>query len=306
MIIETNYFGNFEQTDNPEVILIPIPYEYTTSFIKGTKNGPQTILNASTQLEKFDDELLVDISKIGINTTGFVNCEFVSNKSKHPFNEVEQAVRDVIIGGSVPVILGGESSITYGAIKAINDLFPEISILHFGSRCNLKSSHMENDFSHQCTFKRTSEMVPELKVIHAGIRSISEEEAEWLEENTPNTELFFAKDKNRWNVVDILSNLTKNVYISFEFNALDSSVLPTAAMTEPGGFNWEQITDILKNICTFKEIIGMDFTGFSPLPNSQAHDFLGAKLIYKTIGYSFARELGVFEEEEVSLAGSES
>ena len=306
MIIETNYFGNFEQADNPEVTLIPVPYEYTTSFIKGTKNGPQAILNASTQLEKFDDELLVDISKIGINTTGFINCEFVNNKSKHPFNEVEQAIRDVIIGGSLPVLIGGESSITYGAIKVLNDLFPEISILHFSSRCNLKSSHLENDFSHQCTFKRISELTPELKVVHAGIRSISEQEAEWLEENTPNTELYFAKDKNRWNVVDIISNLTKNVYISFEFNSLDSSILPSTAMAEPGGFNWEQITDILKNVCTFKEVIGMDFTGFSPQANSHAFDFSAAKLIYKTIGYSFARELGVFEEEEVNLVSNES
>ena len=304
MIVETNYFGNFKQIDEPKVSIIPVPYEYTTSYVKGTKNGPQAILNASTRLEAFDDELWVDVSKIGINTSSFLNCDFVNDKTATPFAEVEEAVKSTVISGSLPIVIGGEHSITYGSIKAINDLYPETSILHFGSRCNLKSTYKENKYSHDCVFRRIYEMVPDIKIVHVGIRSLGKEAADWLEEHNPNSEIFFARDKNRWNVVDILSNLNKNVFISFDFSALDSSVMPTTAMPEPGGFSWEFAIDILKNVSAFKEIVGMDFVGFSPLLGFHAPEFQAAKLIYKTIGYSFARELGVFEESEPEAIAS--
>ncbi len=301
MIVETNYFGDFEQIDDPKVLVIPTPYEYTTSYVKGTKNGPQAILNASKHLDSFDEELWVNISKIGINTLNFVNCEFVSNKSKQPFFEIEQAVRDAVINGSMPVVIGGEHSITYGSIKAIYDLFPNVSILHFGARPNLKSTILENKFSHECVFKRINETMPELKITQVGIRSLSSEEADWLEADSPSIEIYFSRDKNRWNVADLLTNLSKNVYLSFDFNALDPGVMPSTSIPEPGGFSFEQACDIIKNVCAFKEIVGMDFVGLTPTPNLNAPDFTAAKIIYKAIGYSFARELGAFEEEESSL-----
>ncbi len=301
MIVETNYFGSFEQADDPKVLIIPTPYEYTTSYIKGTKNAPQAILNASKHLDSFDEELWVDISKIGINTSNFVLCEFVSNKSKQPFIEIEQAVRDAVINGSMPIVIGGEHSITYGSMKAIYDLFPDVSILHFGARSYVKSAILENKFSNECVFRRINETMPELKMVQAGIRSLSNEESNWLETSDPNIEIYFSRDKNRWNVADILTNLSKNVYLSFNFSALDPGVMPATSIPEPGGFSFEQACDIIKNICAFKEIVGMDFVELSPMPNFCAPDFTAAKMIYKSIGYSFARELGAFEEEESSL-----
>ncbi len=304
MIVETNHFGNFEQADDPKVLIIPAPYEYTTSYIKGTKNAPQAILNASKHLDAFDEELWVDTSGIGINTSGFVSCEFVNNRTTVPFSEIEQAVKDTVIKGSMPVVVGGEHSISYGSIKAIYDLFPDVSILHFGARPYLKSVVMENRFSNQCVFKRINEVMPELKMTQVGIRSLSYEEAQWLEKSNPNIEIYFARDKNRWNVADLLTNLSKNVYLSFNFNVLDSGIMPSSTMPEPAGFSFEQACDIIKNICTFKEIVGMDFVELSPIQNLNAPDFTAAKMIYKTIGYSFARELGAFEEEPSELVQS--
>lgn len=304
MIVETNCFGDFEQSDDPKVLIIPAPYEYTTSYVKGTKNGSQAILNASKHLDSFDEELWADISKIGINTSGFITCEFTNNKSKQPFAEIEQAVRDAVINGSMPIVIGGEHSITYGSMKAVYDLFPDVSILHFGARCNLKSTILENKFSNQCVFRRISETMPELKITQVGIRSLSNEEADWLETNEPNIEIYFARDKNRWNVADILTNLSKNVYLSFDFNALGSDTMPSVSIPEPGGFSFEQVCDIIKNICAFKEIVGMDFVELAPIANFNAPDFTAAKLIYKAIGYSFARELGAFEEESSELISS--
>lgn len=300
MIVETNFFGDFEQVDDPKVLIIPAPYEYTTPYIKGTKNAPQAILNASKHLAAFDEELWTDIAKIGINTSSFTVCEFASNKSKQPFFEIEQSVRDAVINGSMPVILGGEHSITIGSMKAIYDLFPDVSILHFGARCNLKHTVMENKFSSECTFRRINETMPEIKITQVGIRSLSGEEADWLETNNPNIEIYFGRDKNRWNVADILTNLSKNVYLSFNFNALDPSVMPSTSIPEPAGFNFEMACDIIKNVCAFKEIVGMDFVDLAPTPNLNSQDFTAAKLIYKAIGYSFARELGAFEEESSS------
>ena len=126
IIVETNYFGNCKQEEAPKVLIIPTPYEYTTSYCKGTKNGPQAILNASTKLEFFDDELWLNYSSLGINTTNFVNCEFVNNKTTDPFIELEQAVRNSVISGALPIVLGGEHSISYGGIKAIYDLYPDV------------------------------------------------------------------------------------------------------------------------------------------------------------------------------------
>ena len=306
-IAQTNYFGNFKQSDDPKVLIIPSPYEYTTSHDnKGTKNGPQAILNASIKLESFDDELWQDISSIGINTSNFVTCEFANNRSSQGFSEIEQAVRNTVIAGSFPVVIGGENSLSYGSIKAIYDLYPDVSILNFSAHTNLKATFQNNKYSHACTIRRITETMPDLKIVQLGIRSISQEEKEWLENNDLNIEIFFAKDKTNWNTADILSNLSKNIYVSFNFDSLDPGIMPSVTRPEPGGLSYEQVLDIIKNVCAFKEIVGADFVELSPIPGLSAPDSLGAKLIYKTIGYTFARQLGVFEEKESTLAASES
>lgn len=305
IVVETSFFGNFKQADEPKVLIIPAPYEYTTSFNKGTKNGPQAILNASTQLNTFDDELWTDVTKIGINTSNFVNCEFVSNKSRQPFGELEQAVRNSVISGFLPVVLGGEHALSYGSLKAIYELYPDISILYFDSRLDLKDIHSDNKFHSACTLRRLHEAMPDLKIVVVGARSVADEETEWLETNNPGIEIFFSRDKIRWNITDILSSLTKNVFISFDFSVLDSSVMPSCSMPEPGGLNWAETTDIIKNICAFKEILGIDFCSFSPIPGLLAPDFLAAKLIFKSIAYTHARHLGAFEEEKKPLVTSD-
>ena len=301
-IVETNYFGNFSQEDEPKSVIIPVPYEYTSSFNKGTKNGPQAILNASTRLEKLDDELWKEISSIGINTTGFINCQPVSGKSSELFKEVEEIVRNTAIGGCVPVLLGGEHSITYGSLKAVYDLFPDISVLYLDARTGLKHSVNNNKFNHQCTLRRIHEAMPDLKIVQIGIRSVSKEEADWLESNDHNIEIYFAKDKNKWMLSEMLSNLTKNVYITINFNVLDSGIMPSCITPEPGGLLWEEVLGIIRNVCAFKEIVGMDFVEYCPVEGLTAPDLKAAKLIYKTIGYTFARQLGVFEEEESAIA----
>ena len=296
-IVETSCFGNLQSSDDPKVLVIPTPYEYSTPYLKGTKNGPQAILNASMHLEFFDDELWTDISTIGINTTNLLTCEFVNNKTKEPFIEVEKAVRNAVISGCLPVVIGGEHSISCGSIKAIYDLYPDVSILYFNAKPCLMDTFQSNKYNHQCTLRRVCELMPDLKIVQLGIRSISQEEAKWVETNDTNVEIYFAKDKKLWTTAEIISSLSKNVYISFDFNTLDSSIMPSCTMPEPGGLSFEQATDIIKNICAFKEIVGIDFTDFSPITGLSAPDFLAAKLIYKSIGYAFARQLGVFEEE---------
>ncbi len=298
IIAETCAFGNFNQVEEPKVTVIPVPYEYTTSYGKGTKFGPQAILNASSKLELFDDELWLDISKIGINTNTFINCDFVSDKTSKPFIELSQAVRTSHISGSLPIILGGEQSISYGAIKAVNDLYPELSILHFSAHPDLKDSFRSNKYNHLCTMRRVIESMPEVKIVQLGIRNYSKEEKEWIEKESPNIEIFFGKEKSKWNLTDILTTLTKNVYISFDFSVFDMSIMPSTGKPEPGGLDWEEVLNIIKNVCAFKEIVGIDFVEFSPISGLHAPDYLSAKLIYKTIGYTFARQLGVLDEKE--------
>ena len=297
-IVETNFFGDLPQADCPQVLIIPTPYEYTTFYTKGTKNAPQAILNASSKLESFDEELWLDLKTIGINTSNFVMCEFVNSKTLEPFVEIEQAVRNTVISGQLPVVIGGEHSISYGSIKAIYDLFPDVSLLYFGAHTHLKENFQNNKFSNCCALRQVNNLMPDLKIIQLGIRSVSKDESQWLEKDNPNVEIFFARDRNRWSVADIISKLGKNIYISFDFNVLDPGIMPSAVSPEPGGLGFEQTTDILKNICAFKDVVGMDFVELSPINGLIAPDSLAAKLIYKTIGYTFARQLGVFDEGE--------
>lgn len=307
IITETNFFGGFQQSDEPKVLIVPVPYEYTTSHVKGTKNGPQAILNASTRLEPFDDELWLDQSAVGINTSNFATCEFVNNKSVEPFNEIEEAVRQAVISGSLPILLGGEQSIFYGGVKAVYDLYPDVSIINFSADTNLRENHKNNKFNSLCTLRRIKETMPDVKIVQIGIRDISKEEAMWLEKENHNIEIYFARERKNWNVAEILGGLSKNVCINLNFNVFDTSIMPSVSRSQPGGLSWEETVDILKNICTFKDIVGMSFVDFSPIQGLLAPDFLAAKLIYKTIGYTFARQLGVFEEEKTStLVSSDS
>src|SRR3989338_1415153 len=304
LIVETAVFGNLEPVSDPKVLIIPAPYEYTTSYIKGTKNGPQAILNASIHLSSFDDELWADLSSVGINTNNFVLCEFVSNKTTQPFNELEQVVKNSVIGGSLPVVIGGENTVSYGSIKALYDLYPDISVLHFGAHSNLRSSFKDNKFNHTCTMRQVLDSMPEIKLVQVGIRNISREEADWLQNENPKVDVYFAKDRRQFTTGEILSSLKKNVYISFDFGVLDPVFMPSVLEPVPGGMSFEQVADILKNVCAFKDIIGMDFVGLTPIHGFYPPDFLAAKLIYKTIGYVFAKELGAQQVQDQSLVGA--
>lgn len=290
-VAETAFFGNLEPINDPKVLIIPAPYEYTTSYVRGAKHGPQAILNASAHLNSFDDELWADISSVGINTTSSVICEFVNNKSKQPFNELEQVVKNAIIGGSLPVVIGGEHSVSYGALKAIYDLYPELSVLHFGAHSNLRAVYKDNKFNHVCTLRQVMEAMPELKLVQVGIRNISKEEADWLSNSNPNIDIYFAKDKSRFTTAEILSSLTKNVYISFDLGVFDPTFMPSVSEPVPGGLTYIQVIEILKSVCSFRDIIGMDFIGLTPIGGFYPPDFLAAKLIYKTIGFIFSDEL---------------
>lgn len=298
IIVETHYFGNLTQVDKPRVLIIPAPYEYTTGFIKGVKNASQAILNSSLNLDLFDEELWADISRVGINTSDFVDCAFVCNGSKQPFIELEQVVKTSVINGSIPVVVGGESTISLGSVKAVYDLYPDVTILHFGSRPKLKQEVQENKYHHQCSIRNIIEEMPDIKLVQIGARSISEEESIWINEN-PRCEIFFAREKQNSNLIEeVLASLSKNVYISFDFSVLDPSIMPSSLSPEPGGLLFDEVLNILRNVCTSKEIIGCDFVNLAPREDLFASNYLASKLIYKTIGYMFAEELGVFEEEQ--------
>lgn len=302
LIVETNHFGDLEQVKNPKVLIIPAPYEYTTTCKKGAKNGSQAILNASKWIESFDEEIWADTSLVGINTSDVIKCDFVSDTVKHPFAELEKVVRSTVISGGTPMVLGGENSLTYGSIKAIYDMYPDISILHFDSRPNLKDRFKDNKYSSQSFMREIYSYMPDVKVVQLGIRDISPEEIEWVESNDYNIEMYFAKDKSSWDIGEILSNLTKNVFISFDYSVFDSSLIPANSNPSPGGLLWDETLDILKNVCTSKEIVGADFVELSPSAGLEASNQLAAKLVYKTIAYTYAQELGAFEEDEELVA----
>lgn len=294
IIVETNSFGNFESS-KPRATIIPVSFECSKKPKKGTRNGAQAILNASLHLSPFDDEVMADISKLGINTYNFIDLSATEAESKEPFRLIEKAVKFSIIDGSIPFLIGGEGAISYAAVKSLYDLYPDISVIHFSSRTKLNIA-AENKFDSRNSMGLLFESMPDVNIVNIGVRSTTEKEIVFAEEN--NLDLYYAGDKKNWDLSEILSKLTKNVYISFDCSVLDSSMVPSVSYPEPNGLSFNECLNILKNICAYKEVLGIDFVEFSPIENLVAADITIAKLIYKTIGYTFAEDLGLFDEQE--------
>lgn len=265
-----------------QVVIVLFGFEATTTYGRGTKNGPAAIIRASQQLELFDEDLWQNSSeKINIATA----AEIEPVKIKR----LQAAVKELLENGKLPIILGGEHSITPFIIEAYKNLGQaNFSILQFDAHADLRDGYLGQKYSHAAAMRRCIDF-DGINLVQIGIRNISNENDEltFWEKNQSRIKTFWAKDKKKWQIDEITESLENNVYITFDVDAFDCSLMPATGTPEPGGLDWYDVLDILRAVCVKKNIIGADFVELAPIKNFSAPDFLVAKLIYKTIGYIF-------------------
>jgi agmatinase len=259
-------------------VVLPVPYDATTTYQGGTRNGPRAILAASQNMELWDDELGA-IYRAGIHTLG--EMEPAAEGPEAMVSRVERATEWILEQDKLPAILGGEHSITTGAIRAAVRRFPKLSVLQIDAHGDMREEYLGTRYSHACVMRRIRELVPAASV---GIRSLSEEEAEYLEEHPfPiwSTRRFRALG-GRWE--PILEALTGDVFVTFDLDGLDPAYVPGTGTPEPGGLDWYEAVDLLRAVAQRSRIVGFDVVELSPIPGQPASDFLAARLVYRLIG----------------------
>jgi agmatinase len=292
----TRYFGipdEFASAENARVSIIPVPYEATVSYGHGTANGPEAVLEASQQVELFDDELWIEPYKVGIHTAEAVHMKPQNGETEDPFGELRTAISPMIEFGKFPIIIGGEHSLTLGAVKACVDKYPDLSILQIDAHADCRDSYEGNPYSHASVSYHLYKALPEPIITQVGIRNISSGEVEWMEQEKPRINIFWARQQDKWNFNEIVNTLSDNVYLTIDIDGLDSGIMPATGTPEPGGMTWYQLMELIKQLCVKKNVVAADVVEFAPIPNLHAPNFLVAKLIYKLIGYRYALDLGV-------------
>ena len=274
-----------EQNTTSRVIVVPFGLEKTVSYGGGTKNGPKEIIKASHQVELFDEELNKEPYKeIGIKT---LKPFSIKSKIKSALNQLSKINEDIISDGKFPFVFGGEHSITPGSVKPFTKKYDEITLLHFDAHADLRESYQGEKFSHASAIRRCLDH-KNLKVVSFGIRNLSKEEMDFYKKNRDRIEIFWGKDKHNWDLSSLGKFFkNKNVYITFDVDGLDSSIMPATGTPEPGGMFWEDVLPIIKKVCQVSNIVGADINELAPIKNFNSYNFLVAKLAYKIISYSF-------------------
>lgn len=267
-----------------KVAILPVPYEATVSYGTGTGHGPETIISASRHMELFDEELHKDFSTVGICTLApiEVSCE----GPEKMVDVLTEAVREILKHDKFPVILGGEHSISLAPAKACLEKYPNMTVLQIDAHADLRDEFNGTKHSHAAVMARIREIAPAVQV---GIRSFSEEEMPLIEKYEDS--IFFAKDihgKTNW-IKEVVEKLSDDVYITFDIDGLDPSIMPATGTPEPGGLDYYTVLSLLKEVCSNKNVVGLDMVELAPQSGNHAPDFLAAKLVYKMIGYSLCK-----------------
>jgi agmatinase len=269
----------FSAFESSRVAVLPVPYDFSTSYQGGTRWGPQAIVTASRNMEVWDDELGPTYEG-GIHT--LPDLEPTALGPRDMARRVEEAFDWLYAAGKLPVMLGGEHSITAGAVRSALKRHPKLSVFQIDAHADMRDTYLDSPDSHACVMRRIRELCPAASV---GIRSLSEEEAEFLKANPAPIWSVRALRKLEGNWAPILDALTDEVFITFDLDGLDPAFLPGTGTPEPGGLDWYEACDLIAAVAKHKRIVGFDVVELAPLPGNVASDFLAARLTYRMIGH---------------------
>ncbi len=270
-----------EVAESPMFSVLPVPYDLTTSYMGGARRGPSAIIDASMNMELYDEELGCEPWQAGIET--LTPLEPTSAGPERMVERVEMACGEILKLGRIPAVLGGEHSITTGTVRALKKRYPGLSVLQLDAHADMRNSYQESPYNHACVGRRISEVCG---LVQVGIRSLSGEEAEFLS-STDRVNTLFAKDivERGMPVEEILRGLTDDVFITIDLDVFDPSIMPSTGTPEPGGLGWYDVTGLLRCVAERKNIVGSDVVELSPVAGNVAPDFLAARLVYKLMGY---------------------
>ena len=270
---------------NEKAIVIPFGLEKTVSYGGGTKNGPKEIIKASHQVELYDEEFNCEpFRKIGIKT---IKPFKISKNIKIALDQISKLNEKILSKNLFPLTLGGEHSITPGCIKPFAKKYKNICILHFDAHADLRNSYNNEKYSHASAIRRCLDN-KNISLISFGIRNISKEEIPYLKKNSKRINIFWAKDKKKWDLKRFKNLIKKkNVYLTFDVDGLDSSLMPATGTPEPGGLFWDETLEIIKIAAKNSNLVGADINELAPIKGFNSYNFLVAKLAYKILSYKF-------------------
>jgi len=267
--------------EGARVAVVPAPFDQTTSYLPGTRFGPAAILNASRQVEFYDEELDREPFEIGIATLGEIEIEPAD--IERGLRRLEEVVEELDSRGIVPLTLGGEHSLTIAPVAALKRRYPGLSVLQLDAHLDLRDSYQGTKLSHASVMRRIRDLgVPTVPV---GIRSVSREEADYVhQEKAP---VFLAREiRTQGLPVDaVLAELTNPVYVSIDLDAFDPAFVPGVGTPEPGGLTWDEGLRLLRAVFERRQVVGIDVVELCPIPGQIVSEFFAAKLVNKLIGY---------------------
>jgi len=280
--IPDNFGGlpkEFSSYETSKIVILPVPFDKTTSWLKGSDKGPKALIEASQNMEVYDIETDSEIYRKGI----FTEKPIIAKDSVSMLTRVQGKVRTLLKDNKFVVTIGGEHSISIATIKVHSEVFPDISILHLDAHSDRRDSYEGDKYSHASIIARVNEITN--KIVSVGIRSMDSSELESIKKNR----VFYAHEiyKSKDWITETVNSLSKNVYVTLDLDVFDSSIMPSTGTPEPGGLTWQQVTDLLKEVSKKKSIVGADVVELCPSGN-KAPDFLAAKLVYKLLSYKFA------------------
>lgn len=277
------------QLSKARVAIIPAPFDQTTSYLPGTRFGPKAILEASRQVEFYDEELDLEPFRIGVATLAEIEVEPAD--MEEGLWKLEAVVAEVSAKGMIPLTLGGEHSLTLAPVGALRERYPGLAVLQLDAHLDLRDEYQGTKLSHASVMRRVRDLgVPTVAV---GIRSVSREEADYVHaEGVP---VFLAREirSRGLDVSAILAALPNPVYITIDLDAFDPAEVPAVGTPEPGGLTWDEGLRLLRAVCERRQVVGCDIVELCPIPGQPASDFFAAKLANKLIGY-----LGLGPERE--------
>ncbi|MFL0121504.1 agmatinase [Tenacibaculum maritimum] len=277
----------YAKLETSKIVLIPVPYDETSTWQKGADKGIDAFLEASENMELYDIETNSEVYKEGIYIT-----EKITEKSSPEamVNTVHQLTKKYINKNKFVTILGGEHSISIGTIRAFNECFDNLTVLHIDAHADLRKEYDGSPYSHACAVYEANQHT---NLIQVGIRSMDISETRVINRD----KVFFAHEMaaNEYWMDDVIDLLTNDVFITFDLDALDPSIMPSTGTPEPGGLLWYETLSFLSKVFSKKNVVGFDLVELCPNPNEKSSDFLAAKLYYKMLSYKFSSNL---EEEE--------
>jgi len=275
----------YSDLQQARAVILPVPYDGTSEWRDGSRHGPQAIIDASEYLELYDLDLDRETYRAGICTLPRV--EPLLDSPQGMIDRVYQIVRNLVQKGKLVAMLGGEHSLSLGAVRAFKEAFPTLSVLQLDAHADLRNEYLGTKYGQACVMRRILEICP---ICQVGVRSLSWEERQFSTEKQLNTLYMADLASDRASIDRITKSLSQDVYITIDVDVLDPSIMPAVGTPEPDGMSWRQILNIVELVTRHKHVVGFDLMEFCPAEGSNSCAYLLAKLAYKVIGYAASQE----------------